>query len=658
MSLKRALLIATSAAATLLFMAPLFGVGPSFKPDATFKGSTLKGWHTLGQADWKVQDGQFTGTAKPGSQGGWLVLDQSYQDAALYSSFRCGEGCKTGLLLRAEKTPQGMKGIFVSLSSGDVAPYRVTLDAEGRELSRERLRSGAGGMWRVAPAPDPAAPARGGGGAGRGRGAATGPVLPLIRPSSAFRTDDWNQVEIMIDANMVHTVLNNGGDNPGITEDNDAQYGPLALYVGGGEVKFKDVAFKNLAIREMPAEKVSQNFRMQRINPLYYAWGAAAADFNHDGILDIVAGPYIYLGPDYTKRVEIYPAVVRNPGREFSTDCWMTFAADMTGDGWPDVITASHDKDGGYGGDPGVWLYVNPKGESRRWEKHLVAPIFNSEIAVLRDVDGDGKPELVYGAEGYLRYAKPDPANPTGTWTIHNVSEHGYATAHGIGVGDINGDGRMDILNAYGWWEQPPAGSKQETWTYHSQAFASYGRGAPGGSVMAVYDVNGDGLNDVVTVMQAHGYGISWFEQKRDSAGKISFVEHPIMGDFSAKNAGGVTFTEPHGSTFADVNGDGIPDFIVGKRYWAHKDSYLDPDPYGAAVLYVYKTVRNPKAPGGAEFVPELIHNWSGAGSDVLAVDLNKDGAMDIVTATKLGAFIFWGKPHAKPAAAPAAAKK
>jgi len=48
--------------------------------------------------------------------------------------------------------------------------------------------------------------------------------------------------------------------------------------------------------------------------------------------------------------------------------------------------------------------------------------------------------------------------------------------------------------------------------------------------------------------------------------------------------------------------------------------------------------------PGGAEFKPELIHNRSGAGSTILAVDLNKDGAMDIVTSTNRGTFIFWGK--------------
>src|SRR3712207_979951 len=121
-----------------------------------------------------------------------------------------------------------------------------------------------------------------------------------------------------------------------------------------------------------------------------------------------------------------------------------------------------------------------------------------------------------------------------------------------------------------------------------------------------------------------------------------------IMDDFSTKNAGDVTFSQLHGTTSADVDGDGIKDFVVGKRYWSHLDNYNDPDPYGAAVLYVYKTVRNPKAPGGAELVPELVHNRSGVGSDVLAKDLNGDGAVDIVTSTRLGTFVFWeiGRAH------------
>jgi hypothetical protein len=167
---------------------------------------------------------------------------------------------------------------------------------------------------------------------------------------------------------------------------------------------------------------------------------------------------------------------------------------------------------------------------------------------------------------------------------------------------------------------------------------------------MGVYDINGDGLNDVVTSIEAHGWGLSWFEQVRDKDGTISFVEHKVMSNFSTQNAGGVTFSELHGSAVADINGDGIPDFIVGKRYFSHLETYSDPDPYGAAVIYAYKTVRNPKAEGKAELVPELIHNRSGAGSNIAVADLNNDGAVDIITSVDRGTFIFWGKPHSRTA--------
>jgi len=149
-----------------------------------------------------------------------------------------------------------------------------------------------------------------------------------------------------------------------------------------------------------------------------------------------------------------------------------------------------------------------------------------------------------------------------------------------------------------------------------------------------------------VTVLQAHGFGLAWFEQTRDPAGKISFVQHMVIDTFGTKNAGGVVISEMHGTTVADVDGDKIPDFIVGKRMWSHLDNYSDPDPYGAPVLYVFRTVRNAKAPGGAELVPELVHNRSGAGNAVTAEDVNKDGLMDLVTSTNRGTFVFWGKPR------------
>ena len=449
------------ALAGLLWLTPVFAVGPSFRPDGTVKGSSLDGWRALGQADWKAQNGEIIGTPRPGGSGGWLLLDRSFQDVGVYASFRCTGGCKTGVLLRAEKTPQGMKGVYFALTGDELGGYSLTLDAEGRELQREPLRRG-GGQMRIAPAMDPNAAARGaGGGAARGGGAGRGaPPLPanvpIPRPSGDLRPNEWNSVELLLDANIIRAFLNEGGELGAVAEDDSGKFGPLALYVGGtGEVRFKDVAYKDLGLREIAAEQVSNNFRMQKIDDFYYSWGAASGDFNHDGVLDVVAGPYYYLGPDYSKRREVFLGYVSNPGTEYSFDTWMQFAGDFTGDGWDDVITASFSPSspGSERGVVGVWLYVNPKGEPRRWDRHRVVPTFQSEIAVLRDVDGDSKPELVYAAEGALRYAKPDPANPTGPWIVRSVSETGYTVAHGIGVGDINGDKRMDIVNAYGWWE-------------------------------------------------------------------------------------------------------------------------------------------------------------------------------------------------------------
>jgi hypothetical protein len=629
MTRTRTLAMALGCAA--LFSIPLRSAGPSFVPDATFNTSTLTGWHTLGSARWRLDNGEVVGTPSE-SAGGWLVLDRSLQDVAFFASFKCAQGCESGVLLRAEKTSSGMKGIYVSLSGGEVTSHRVTLDAQGRILTREALRPG-GGQMRIAPPPDPNPPARAG---GAPAAAAAPPKLPVTPPDTSLKAGEWNTIELYLDANIIRPLLNNGGERGGGVADAEAgNFGPIALYAGGsGEVRFKDVAYKNLAFQVRPEEKVSSNFRMQRLSDFYYSWGAGAADVDRDNVLDVIAGPHVFYGPDYTRRSEIYLQLTSNPSDTYTMDAWMQFVSDFTGDGWGDALNCSFT-----GG--GCTLYVNPKGEPRRWDKHTVVPTYQTEIGVLHDIDGDGKPELVYGAEQQIRYAKPDPANPTAPWRVHNVSERGYVTAHGVGAGDINGDGRADIVNPYGWWEQPPAGSNKEPWDYHSQAFGRYKRGF-GGSVMAVYDVNGDKLNDVVTVLAAHGWGMAWFEQKRSAQGVISFQQHMIMDDLSTKNAGGVVFSQPHGANFGDIDGDGIIDFVVGKRYWSHRDDYLDPDPYGPAVLYWFKTVRNAKAPGGAEFVPELIHNRSGTGSDVFPVDLNKDGRLDVVTATRFGTFIFW----------------
>jgi len=609
--------------------------GAPFMADYVFSGSALTGWHVLGPAEWRAENGEIIGHAHPDSKGGWLVLDKSWQDVIFFARFRAQAGSKTGVLVRAEKIAGGgLKGIFFSLDPRDLNSYHLTLDAEGQEISRSPLGPVSPDADRVSLPP------------------ATGSHVAAPPPNTqtSFAADVWNTVAVQMDANIFRPWLNGGyGIHAGVTDSDGSGtgYGPIAVYAGGtGEIRFKDICYKDFGRIVTPLEKVSSNYRMQRIDDYYFTWGTSVADVNRDGILDIVTGPYYYPGPDYTVKREISLAQTFAPGREFDTTM-VIYTGDFTGDGWADLLVATLDIP--------LTLYRNPRGELRRWDKYTIGPKVSSEIAIFADMNGDGKKEIVFttsaGRRGINKivYAAPDPDNPTGEWIIHPISEPGPWGPHGMGVGDITGDGTPDVLMSNGWWEHPPRGGSQKLWTYHPVAFnpddPSERTFRSGGAAMAVYDVNGDGLSDVVTSVYAHGFGLAWFEQKRDTGGNISFVRHMIMDDFSTRNAGGVTFTEGHGSTFADMDGDGIPDFVIGKRFIS-EDEVTDPDPWGAPVLYVYHTIRDKSAPGGARFVPELIHNRSGVGSMVTVADLNGNGAMDIITSTNRGTFIFWGKPH------------
>jgi hypothetical protein len=608
--------------------------GASFVGGTTFSGNGISGWHTLGDAQWTANGGVITGKAS--STPGWLVLDHSYQDVGFYSAFRCDGDCETGVMTRLSKSRDGMTGTIVSIHSGKVEAEKVLLDSKGEIAARSKLRN-ASGTIRFAPPPsDPNAvlsrpqpvppPA--------------GVTMPIARPRNAFRPGAWNEVEILLDSDILRSYLNDSsfsqdGTLSAATDDVENDFGPIALYVGKNtSVTFKNLVYKDLALVESPRDEIGKRFHIQRLTPYYYNWSAVAADFNRDGQIDIASGPYIYYGPAFTTKREIYPAQTVNPSNSYAT--FVQHVADFNGDGWPDIVATNL-------GSNGATLYINPGLEPRRWKQYHVVPSVQSEDSLLSDVDGDGKPELVYIAENFVRYAKPDPANPTGLWQVHTVSEKGPWSVHGIGVGDVNGDKLIDIVGADGWWEHPAAGDTSSTWKYHPVAFGRWGRIGEGGATIGVYDINGDGLNDVITSLEAHGWGLAWFEQKRAADGTISFVEHMVMDNHNTNNAGGVAFSELHGSAVADVDGDGIPDFIVGKRVWSHNDDNFDPDVYGPAVLYWYRTVRDSKAPGGARFIPELIDNTSGAGSDVLAYDINGDGAIDIVSATKRGAYIYWG---------------
>jgi hypothetical protein len=406
-----------------------------------------------------------------------------------------------------------------------------------------------------------------------------------------------------------------------------------------------------LMAQSTPPSPLSGEWKKIQASEHFWAEGACAGDVNKDGKMDVLCGPYWYQGPDYTQKHQIYPATQafdkkkddgsteKIPGfkgflsgeNDYSKN-FLSYSFDINADGWIDYIVI------GFPGEQTFW-YENPKGKDGDWVQHTILDVTDNESPILVDLTGDGKPELLCINKGFLGYAEADWSKPGEPWKFNAISPNNnyQRFTHGIGYGDVNGDGLVDILESSGWWERPAKWDGKSVWTKHEAQFGK------GGAQMYAYDVNGDKKADIITSLEAHGYGLVWFEQTNDG-GVQGWNKHVVVGGKidgqDVPGETGLVWSQMHAIDLVDMNGDGLKDIITGKRFWAHGPNG-DAESGAPAVLYWLELKRTA---GKASYTAHIIDDNSGVGTQVMAVDMNGDKKPDVVVGNKKGCFVHLQK--------------
>jgi hypothetical protein len=374
------------------------------------------------------------------------------------------------------------------------------------------------------------------------------------------------------------------------------------------------------------------------VSTKFYSEGSAYGDINGDGINDLVTGSFWWEGPKYRKKYQIRELDGSRGPTPVSRDAYIplkysnsfiNWVRDINNDGKNDILIV---------GLPGTALkaYLNPGAKDGKWQELILWDVVDNESPQLLDIDGDGNEELICNYDGYFGYAKMNPAKPLEKWTFHKVSAKGtwFKYTHGIGIGDVNNDGRMDMLAGHGWLEQPANAKLGEEWIFHEHQFSNGEHHC--GAQMFAYDVDGDGKNDVITSGNAHGYGLYWFKNIDNK----TFEKQTIMGSLVQYNKYKLRFSQLHALQLIDMDGDGLKDIVTGKRFWAHGPEG-DADPNDPAVLYIFKLVREK---GKVYYKPIKVDDNSGVGTQLNAGDINGDGLNDILVSNKKGTFLFLKK--------------
>jgi hypothetical protein len=581
---RSTVLVALAAAlAAIAAVAPLQAQQPAERWVSMFDGTTLGGWE--GRTDvFRVEDGAIVGgsATERMPRNEFLCSRAEYDDFVLRLDFMMpGPGLNAGVQFHSQRIPD----------HHEVIGYQADLgDGWWGALYDESRRN------RVLAAPDSATIAR------------------------ALDREGWNQYAIYARDRHVRLFIN-GQLTVDYTEPDTTleQSGRICLQIHSGPPG--EVRYRNVEIRELPPrEQISAvphptvRFRRHVLTRDFIAEGIATVDVDGDGDLDLVAGSFWFEAPAWTRH-ELREPRIFSVHRGYS-DSFLSFALDVDRDGRTDVVQFD------FPGRAVYWL-ANPGAGGGHWSRHIAHPVVRSESPLLEDVNGDGSADLLFVGRDRVLWLQAPQQPGDSVWVPHAIGDTVAASrygrlAHGLGYGDIDGDGRADVFSIDAWWRAPERPG--DPWVEHPA-----GLGEPAAQMYA-YDVDGDGDADVVS-SSAHGYGIWWHENARGYDGHITWTTHTIDDRISQTHALAVT----------DLDGDGVPDLITGKRFFAHNGN--DPGEFDPSLLLWYQGGRD--AAGRPTWTPWLIDSDAGVGLQIVLRDVTGDGLVDIVSANKKGVFVF-----------------